>query len=165
MAQIPNQVYPQSAGEYDATEFRGSWLVLWDCVAENAVGQYQAVTVATVPGTTLMVSGSTARAGGPILGVALNAAVAGGPINILKKGIVGPVFCSGSCTIGAPVLASSSGSAWCYETYAQVGVVAYWAAVASGSTRTVIGYAVKTGSTSSGSNASFTGGSYIFVDC
>ena len=164
MAAIPNSVYPTSAGQFDATAFRGSYLINWDCIAENAIAQYQPVTVATVPGTSKMVSGSTARAGGPVLGVALQAAVAGGPVNVIMKGIVGPIFTSGSCTIGAPVVMSSSGSNWAIETYAQIGAVAFWVAQASGSAKTVIGYAVMTGSIASGSNASFTGGSYIFVD-
>ena len=164
MAAIPNSVYPTSAGQFDGTEFRGSYLVNWDCIAENAIAQFQPVTTATVPGISKMVSGSTARAGGPVLGVALSATVAGGAVNVLTKGIVGPVFTSGSCTIGAPVLISSSGSVWCVETYAQIGV-AFGTASASGSNKIVIGYAIATGSVASGSNASFTGGSYIMVSC
>ena len=163
MAQIPNSIYPTSAGQFDGTTFRGSNLVSWDYIAENAIAQYQPVTTATVPGTLKMVSGSTARAGGPILGVALNAAVAGGTVNLLMKGIV-PMFTSGSCTINAPVFISSSGSNWAIETYAQIGPVLALANNLSGSGKTIIGYAIATGSVSSGSNASYVGFALISVD-
>ena len=145
MAQIPNGIYPISSGQFDATEFRGSLFVNWDCIAENAIAQYQPVTTATVPGTSKMVSGSTARAGGPVLGIALNAAVAGGPVNLLMRGTV-PMVTSGSVGIGSTLFISSSGSSWALESYAQIGLAAYWAAAASGSAKTTVGYAISTGS-------------------
>jgi hypothetical protein len=155
MAQIPNQTYPQSAGEYDATtkfyayatsksgsSFVGTGVyTIAGFTAEGAIAQFQPVIASTVPGTGFKVSGSTGRAQTAILGVAESAATNGSNVNVIVKGVV-PMIMSGSIGIGVGVGASSSGSTWAIEDTATLGADLY----ISGSNRVIFGYAIGTGS-------------------
>lgn len=157
MAEIPNQAYPKSAGSYNATSqfyaygtsksgssFKGTGcFTISGLIAEGAISQYQPVVASTVPGTAFKVSGSTVRGQEGILGVAESAAITGGEVNVIVKGIV-PMTISGSIAIGKGVGASSSGSTWAVESATTLG----YDLSTSGSNRVIFGYAIGTGSTS-----------------